>query len=478
MHATADDTLQEYRWTPQPAAAGVIEEALAEFRRVNWIADFERRLRSETGTRLVDWIDHVVVPASDEQGSRLAAAGFSSLETDHGSIWRHPGGLFPTVLLHDHPHRSRHAPRDVEHHAEPDVYDRPQRQLFLKVESVVDFLIANCLAAGAGVEGDPLADLRRAKAVADADTECWAIERHGSRGFEPTSIDAAECQAVLYHREAFLLRRRNWNTTGAGFEHARSLIAAAETELGTPRTCDLFFAAERAYWQSRNRAGRIQKTRQDRLGLGWANHDHHTYRSSRECFVHLIDVLEQLGFECRERFYAGQTAGWGAQVLEQPDCGVVIFADVDLSPEEVAGDFAHEPLPPRDKLGTVGVWCRLHGEAFLQAGMHHLECQFDFDAAREQLQAAGVEAMKPFTDLPYLRQAFTKGEMWPVDPQRIDAVLRSGLISTDDAERFRTAGALGSHLEILQRDDGYKGFNQTGIDEIILKTDPRGAAGA
>jgi hypothetical protein len=28
-------------------------------------------------------------------------------------------------------------------------------------------------------------------------------------------------------------------------------------------------------------------------------------------------------------------------------------------------------------------------------------------------------------------------------------------------------------LEILERNDGYKGFNQTGINEIILETDPR-----
>ena len=42
----------------------------------------------------------------------------------------------------------------------------------------------------------------------------------------------------------------------------------------------------------------------------------------------------------------------------------------------------------------------------------------------------------------------------------------------------RQQGALGSHLEILQRDEGYKGFNQTGINEIIKSTDPRRAAGA
>jgi hypothetical protein len=150
-----------------------------------------------------------------------------------------------------------------------------------------------------------------------------------------------------------------------------------------------------------------------------------------------------------------------------------VFADVDLSPEEVSGDFAHEPLPPRDRLGTVGLWCKLHGEAFLEAGMHHLECRFDFDAARDQLAQAGVRTMKPFTELPYLKQAFTEGELWPVQPERITAALESGAITAEEAAQFRQAGAIGSHLEILQRDQGYRGFNQSGINEIIRETDPR-----
>src|SRR5581483_5053624 len=119
-------------------------------------------------------------------------------------------------------------------------------------------------------------------------------------------------------------------------------------------------------------------------------------------FSRLIEIFELLGFHCRERFYAGADAGWGAQVLEQPTAGVVIFADVDLSPEELRNDFSHESLPPRDRLGTVGLWCGLHGEAFLQAGMHHLECQFDFEALKNQLaESAGITTMKPFTDFPY-----------------------------------------------------------------------------
>ncbi len=34
-------------------------------------------------------------------------------------------------------------------------------------------------------------------------------------------------------------------------------------------------------------------------------------------------------------------------------------------------------------------------------------------------------------------------------------------------------GALGSHLENLQRREGYKGFNQKNVSIIIKKTDPR-----
>ena len=58
-------------------------------------------------------------------------------------------------------------------------------------------------------------------------------------------------------------------------------------------------------------------------------------------------------------------------------------------------------------------------------------------------------------------------------PARIDAALASGAITAAQAEQFRQHGALGSHLELLQRDQGYKGFNQTGISEIIQATDPR-----
>ena len=444
----------DYRWETRPEAAALVHDLLTRFRDASpWIQGLGQRLRDETGTRLVDWVDHFSFPLDETLSHNLHVAGFRPLETNASVHWRHGGGLFPEVYV--------------------GAAGRPR--LFLKVESVADFLFAHRMAKQP-IQGAPLAAVRRSLISAADDVECWVIERHGAPATSDDVISAEAAQAVLHHAEAFRRRERSFDRPEEGFADARRLIAAAQADLGVPRTCDLFFAAERAYWQSRNRAARVQKQRQDALGLGWGNHDHHTYRSSRESFADLIAVLELLGCHCRERFYAGQSAGWGAQVLEQPDCGVVIFADVDLADEEVAGDFAHQGLPPRQEFGTVGLWCRLHGEAILEAGLHHLECQFDFDAARDQLRAEGVETMKPFTDLPHLRQAFTRGEMWPVSSQRIDVLLADGQITKEQAEIFRAHGAIGSHLEILQRDEGYKGFNQSGIDEIILDTDPRKTA--
>ena len=81
--------------------------------------------------------------------------------------------------------------------------------------------------------------------------------------------------------------------------------------------------------------------------------------------------------------------------------------------------------------------------------------------------------LKPFTELPYLKQAFTEGETWPVEAAQLDAASAARAVTPAEAERFRQSGAIGSHLEILERNEGYKGFNQSGINEIIRDTDPR-----
>ena len=458
------DQADQFVWEIQPRAARWVTRAIDALAARNPVIDkLADQLRDVTGTRLVDWVDHLALCDTDSPDliGELAGVGYNADRQAGQNVWRHTLGMFPPVIVNG-----------------------GRTGIALRCDSVDAALRALPQALGlppvdAGQVIGPRGGMVR-HVVLDgrADAELWLVERHGHDQFGSITNSPQQIAAAARHLDAFRQRQRSFPELEAGFAKTGKLFNAAAADVGVDWACDLFFTAEREYWLRRNRAGAIQYERQNRLGLGWANHDHHTYRSSRAAFPRLITMLELMGFHCRERFYAGREAGWGAQVIEQPQARITIFADVDLSPEEVAGDFAHRPLPEREQLGTVGLWCALHGEAFLEAGMHHLECQFDFDAARTQLAAAGVESMAPFTNFPYLRQAFTKGEIWPVDPERIERLLQQRRITPEQGDRFRREGALGSHLEILERNDGYKGFNQTGISEIITRTDPRRVIGA
>lgn len=448
----ADDS---FDWKPQPVAGKIIQELVQLFvGNVSFLERLSEQMKLVTGTRLIDWVDHFELSTKLATGSisldSLSDAGFAVFEKDSNrTIYKHANGLFPAIAI----------------------VDQPESRIGIKVESVVDFIALHQIQTQ--IDSSPFSSKRVALIAAEKDFGVWVIEQHGVQSWDKVDNKPNLALDVAETHEKFRLRNRHCESSQAGFAVANKLIDDAIDRIGVDRACDVFFECERIYWESRNHAARIQKARQDRLGLGWANHDHHTYRSSRESFAHLISILEKLGFKCRERFYAGAEAGWGAQVLEQERCGIVVFADVDMSVEELAGDFAHEGFGSRDDLGTVGLWCGLHGEAFLEAGMHHLECQFDYSAARDLLKSDGVVSMDPFTDFDFLKQCFTIAEIWPVGADRLEKLVAQKSISSEQAEKFRINGAVGSHLEILERNDGYKGFNQTGVSKIIAKTDPR-----
>jgi hypothetical protein len=446
------EALTQFTWERQPEAERLVRGLVGQFLGKCPVANsLAQRMHSETGTRFVDWVDYIGLPASNDLRQRLERAAFQKASIgDTSDVLVQPYGVFPRIVLKN-----------------AGTFD-----VGIKVDSVADFAAIN--AVNRQPEGAPLHVFRRLVIHSDNAIAFLAVERHGYRGFSVPHFDERQAIARMAQLEVFRTRPRDFSDEIKAFEAAGALIQQAIDKVGRDTACDLFFAAEREYWQRRNRAAQFQKARQDLLGLGWANHDHHTYRCSRKHFARLIGLWEKLGFVLRERFYAGAEAGWGAQVCEQPNTGIITFNDVDLSPEELMNDFSHEPLPARNQLGTVGLWCALHGESFLQAGMHHLECQFDFDSLKEQMEReANIKVMKPFTDYPYLRQAFTEGERWPVKEERLQALLKDGLITAEQAAQFRANGAIGSHLENLERNEGFKGFNQKGVSEIIAKTDPR-----
>ncbi len=452
---TAKET--KFDWPLCYEAEQLILEHLEEFVERNRVArTLEQRMRSETGTLLLDWVDYIVLSSQAEE--TLRAVGYLPDQLgetpSHQSCYFHPEALLPRVLLDD-------------------TVPNPEfpAALAIRAESISDFMAVHGVSGKP--EGGPLSRLRRILVSRENNTRLEAVERRGYRGFIPAEPPLEQMKALLQAHEICKTRQRIFDDDQHGYQNLHVTLDTIIKLVGRDLACHVVFAEERAYWQRRNRAAQVQKSRQDRLGLGWANHDHHTFRSSRCHFVDLMLALERLGFERRERYYAGAQAGWGAQILEQPVEGIVTFCDVDLQPEETEIDFSRRPLPPAKKLGTIGLWVGLHGESFLDAGMHHLECRFDYLLLREQLSTIGVNTMNPFSDFPFLKQAFTEGARWPVRRERAERLLANKLIDQQQFDKFMSEGAIGSHLENLQRKGGFKGFNQKSVSVIIEATDPR-----
>ncbi|MBN2429693.1 MAG: hypothetical protein JXK94_15265 [Deltaproteobacteria bacterium] len=441
-----------FYWERHPEAEALFLHFLDDYKRNNgFLADFEKKLISRTSSRMLDFVDHILVRDSKEIRDRLGNLGFGRKEEAEAVAWSHPGALLPKVILVDssagqHPGAA------------------------LRVESIESFLRANELKAD--IEGPPLSPFRRGLISEEKQTVLWVVERRGTSGFAPISPDDEYPQDYARGMASWknLLREENDDQV---FSDMARVAGGLVAKLGVGLAAHIVCLCERDYWLSRNFAGRAQKQRQDALGLGWANHDHHTFRSSRRNFSKLINLFLQLGFHKRERFYAGRDAGWGAQVMEHSEAGLALFLDVDLTPEEVNVDFSKEELKEQDSLGTVGLWCALHGDSILKAGMHHLAARFEFEQLLEDMAGHEVNFMAPFSNFPYLKQAFSVAEMWQVSPTRAQRLLQAKLISNEQAAKFLERGSVGSHLENIERREGYKGFNKKNVSAIIQETDPR-----
>lgn len=449
-------TPENFNWPLAYEAEELLSRHINAFlARNRFAARLAQRMHDETGTEFFEWTDHFVV--SPEHENEFRAAGFVTENTDvpagHMAL-AHPHAMLPRVL--------------VAREAAPSAFPR---SLAVRPEHLADFMARHGLTGG--ICGAPGARLRVLVVGEENGATLQAVERLGYRGFVVNEPPAGFADALLRARELWRTRKRDWPDDDEGVRHAFAVLEKCVGLVGRDAACELFFAEEREFWMFRNRAGRVQKRRQDQLGLGWANHDHHTFRCSRRHFPDLVRFMERLGLEKRERFYAGAEAGWGAQVMETPSVGIVVFADVDLLPGEVDRDYAAERLPEITRVGTVGLWCGLHGDSFLQAGMHHLEARFNHPLLREQLAAEGIATMKPFSDFPFLKQAFTEGERWAVNPARVERLRVRDSITDAQAAAFLKDGAIGSHLENLERKGGFKGFNQKSVSAIIAAVDPR-----
>lgn len=406
----------------------------------------------QASCRLYDWVDHLLLFDSATLRRQLSEFGFELLSDRSQTVYSHPGALLPDIVLISN-------------------CNGVEMGVLLRVECLGEFLQVNRFSTE--IEGGAFSAYRRALLGVDGDISLSVVERRARRIFEPQSLTDAELRDHLAALELWQCRSRSSIDEESAWKETQRLAQQLTAQLGIDRAAQVVCQGERSYWQSRNRIGQLQKGRQDALGLGWANHDHHTFRSSRRNFVRLVSLFSELGFHCRERFYAGQEAGWGAQVMENVDAGLSLFLDVDLAPEEVATDFSRQELPEQEHLGTIGLWCALHGDSIFEAGMHHLAACCDFVRLEADIARHGEQFMAPFSDFPYLKQAFSVAEHWQPDSARVAKLVKTGRISAEKGDKFLAEGAIGSHLENIQRNEGYKGFNKKNVSVIIQETDPR-----
>ena len=445
--------INKYDWGLYPHAEEFLKRFIKDFLNNNSFAQsISSRMELETSTQFYDWIDHIVFPENIISKKGLEELGFQEADNIEAPgemcVFMHPGAIFPPILL----------------------CKNQFTEISLKPERLDHFI--QMIGKGHLIDGLIYGPYRKAVISVQNSHILSAVERRGFNGFiMPKKVnDTVEYRQAM---EVFICRQRYFENTAEGIDAAQKLVDSLCKKLSNARTADAFFRAERYYWERRNWVGQSQKARQDRLGLGWGNHDHHTYRSSRKNFTKLIKIFQTLGFTCREKFYAGDEAGWGAQLLEHPQCNIVIFADIDLQKEEKKVDFVRQELKQANQFGTVGLWVELHGESILQAGLHHLAARFTFEKLRLDLTKLNINTMIPFSYFEFLKQAFTEGEIWNIDSKRLEHLLYKKSITKTQYETFLNKGAVGSHLENVQRTQGFKGFNQRSVSAIIIATDPR-----
>jgi hypothetical protein len=441
--------MNDWDWQLYPETEDFVSGLVRSFLDGNSYAEVIRReIESTSSTRFIDWADSMEIADGKVNEQDLQRFGYvkDPKASAAGTVYVHPGKFFPIVL-----HSNRF------------------NRLSINVDDLERFLTAGHL-TNRTIEGKRNAPFRSAELNREGDRSFCVVERHGNRTFDiRTATDTEEYETALNQLST---RKRVFADDKEGIDDLAAKVAALGDTLDRGRLADAFFRTERTYWQSKNRAGTVQSRRQELLGLGWGNHDHHTFRCSRENFGNAIAIFENMGLTRRERFFAGAEAGWGAQVMELLDSGLVVFADVDLGPDEGGADFVNRELDPLPRLGTVGLWVGLHGESLLDSGMHHLAVGSDFKGMREDLKAREVVSMSPFSNFDFLRQSFTEAERWTPPKGRVDRLREEDSITEEQASKFIQSGAVGSHLEIIQRDRGFKGFNQSSVNAIIRLTDP------
>ena len=301
-------------WSPSALEGNAFAARLAE------------RMRDETSTRFVDWVDHLVVADPPGLARRLHALGYARQAEPYAvgaPVYAHPGGVFPRIAVADR----ATAPRC--------------REVAIKVESVAAFSRAHDL--GLEIVGYPLGPYRVGR-VAGERTSLAVVERRGYLGFEPFPGELARegrmqphaARDALAARELWQGRRRRFDDDAEGFDATEATARTASSSWPARPTWPATSSSRSSATTGSRGTGPRRSRRRGRTGSAWAGRTTTTTRSAARA------GSSRASSACSRRSASrsasgstpGEHAGWGAQILEHPTTGIVIFADLDLAPDE------------------------------------------------------------------------------------------------------------------------------------------------
>lgn len=399
-----------------------------------------RDAAAECGLRFFDLLDYVRLAVPRSARMLIVQQGFIPQEfsQEPGRLYAHEEAIFPALYIEEV--KSEKASAVLE--------------IALKVEDLEQ--LQKKRKYSGSVSGEVESSFRKMSWVGPRGSyRLTFVERKGHRNFlEGPKEDLKNLREVRYlfgpHRDTQI---RPLEDVEAAFDRTFEIVEKAMTLVGRERAAYEWLQAEVRYWEQRNKAATLQGERQRALGLGWMNKDHMTYRNSKAMFPRTVELLSRLGFEKRERLHAEE---FTAQILENRALGVAAFVDVD----------------PREKkeIGTVGLWVKVHGESLLIAGLHHMAARFDFVNVQEILGRHGITFRPPFSNFDELKQVFTEGEKRLIPERHAKRLYKNGFITQLQYQRYVTEGAIYTHLENIQRRNGFKGFNPQSVDVTLRDT--------
>lgn len=334
----------------------------------------------------------------------------------------------------------------------PDIIDSQHTRIGLRVEAVEEFLAA--IGSNARIEGPTYGPYRTATFIAGNEISFSAVERHGWAGNQLSPPGARIIRKARIHQQIFRTRRRQFQNVERALSYTLRLAQAAAADLGPEWAGALFARAEREYWQARSALASGQQQRQREAGVGWCTIANLTYASSREHLPTLVQILETLGYRQQpDLAWVGDAMDWAVLPMNPPPGAPSILVSFDLAPHENVKQVLNGTASPLTWHGRPGIWCALHGESILDAGLQGLSAYYE-PALAQSLMANDIDhadhllVMKhPHFDQP------VHFEHRAVSPGRTDALEREGYLSSLQTENYRLLGAGASYFSVIPHDD-------------------------